>query len=54
MTEENAASPLVAALYCRVSTGRQENEQTIDSQLDEIKTRIATDGNILGINFTNY
>jgi site-specific DNA recombinase len=39
--------PLVAALYARVSTGRQENEETIDSQIDEIKTRIEMDGNIL-------
>lgn len=39
--------PLIAALYARVSTGRQENEETIDSQIDEIKTRIELDGNIL-------
>jgi site-specific DNA recombinase len=39
--------PLIAALYARVSTGRQESEETIDSQRDEIKKRIANDGNIL-------
>src|SRR3989344_1892432 len=39
--------PLVAALYARVSTGRQENEETIDSQIDEIKRRITEDGNVL-------
>ena len=39
--------PLNAALYARVSTGRQENEQTIESQLDEVKKRITTDGNVL-------
>lgn len=39
--------PLIAALYARVSTGRQENEETIDSQIDEIRTRIIADGNIL-------
>lgn len=39
--------PLVTGLYARVSTGRQENEQTIESQVDEIKNRIKADGNIL-------
>lgn len=39
--------PLNAALYARVSTGRQENEQTIESQLDEVKRRIVDDGNTL-------
>ena len=39
--------PLNVALYARVSTGRQENEQTIESQLDEVKKRIAEDGNTL-------
>ncbi|OGM61521.1 hypothetical protein A2961_04200 [Candidatus Woesebacteria bacterium RIFCSPLOWO2_01_FULL_39_21] len=39
--------PLNAALYARVSTGRQENEQTIESQLDEVKKRITEDGNTL-------
>lgn len=39
--------PLVAALYARVSTGRQEQEATIESQIAEIKARIETDGNIL-------
>ena len=40
-------SPQIVALYARVSTGRQENEATIESQLDEIKKRIEADGNIL-------
>lgn len=39
--------PLNAALYARVSTGRQENEQTIESQLDEVKKKVAADGNTL-------
>ncbi|PIY72307.1 hypothetical protein COY87_01680 [Candidatus Roizmanbacteria bacterium CG_4_10_14_0_8_um_filter_33_9] len=39
--------PLNAALYARVSTGRQENEQTIESQLDEVKRKITADGNVL-------
>jgi len=39
--------PLNVALYARVSTGRQENEQTIESQLDEVKKKIAEDGNTL-------
>lgn len=36
-----------AALYARVSTQRQENEKTIDSQIDEIRARVLADGNIL-------
>jgi len=39
--------PLNVALYARVSTGRQENEQTIESQLDEVKRKITTDENVL-------
>ena len=39
--------PQIAGLYARVSTGRQEKEETIDSQLDEIKARITADGNSL-------
>ena len=39
--------PLNVALYARVSTGRQENEQTIESQLDEVKKKIKEDGNTL-------
>ncbi len=45
LTEDK--TPLVAALYARVSTGRQENEATIESQLDEITKRVEADGNIL-------
>lgn len=43
----NAKRPLVAGLYARVSTGRQEQEETIDSQIEEIKLRIESDGNLL-------
>ena len=39
--------PLEVALYARVSTGRQENEQTIESQLEEVKRKIKEDGNNL-------
>lgn len=39
--------PLIAGLYARVSTGRQENEATVESQLDEIKTRVAEKKHIL-------
>jgi site-specific DNA recombinase len=44
--EVKLKQPLNAALYARVSTGRQENEQTIESQLDEVKRRITEDGNV--------
>jgi len=37
----------IPAWYARVSTGRQENEETIDSQIDEIEQRIKTDGLVL-------
>lgn len=39
--------PLIAALYARVSTARQEEQETIDPQIDEIKEKIKADGNIL-------
>jgi site-specific DNA recombinase len=39
--------PLRAALYARVSTEKQEDEKTIQSQIDEVKKKIAEDGNIL-------
>lgn len=39
--------PMTAALYCRVSTGRQEQEATIESQLAEVKARIIADGNVI-------
>ena len=45
--QTNVKVPLIAGLYARVSTGRQEHEETIDSQIDEIKRRIESDGNIL-------
>lgn len=40
----------IVALYCRVSTGRQEKEETIDSQIAEVEERIKQDGNVLGEN----
>ena len=40
-------SGLKAGLYARVSTGRQEKEETIESQTEEIKIRITSDNNIL-------
>lgn len=42
-----AQQRLIAGLYARVSTGRQEQEETIDSQVAEIKARVKQDGNIL-------
>src|SRR3990167_6063624 len=39
--------PLQAALYARVSTERQEKEETIESQVAEVKQKIEDDGNIL-------
>jgi len=38
---------LIAAIYVRVSTGRQENEETIDSQLEEVKKKVEADGNVV-------
>ncbi len=38
---------MIAALYARVSTARQEEQETIDSQIEEIKKRILEDENIL-------
>ena len=37
----------IVAIYARVSTGRQEQEATIESQLDEVKRKIIEDGHIL-------
>lgn len=39
--------PQIAALYARVSTGRQEKEETIESQVDTDKSRVEADGNTL-------
>jgi site-specific DNA recombinase len=39
--------PKMAALYARVSTARQEEEQTIESQISEVSTRIEEGGDIL-------
>ena len=40
-------TPLVVALYARVSSSKQEVKQTIESQIAEIKSRIKKDGNVL-------
>lgn len=40
----------IVAYYARVSTNRQEEEETIDSQIAEVVERIKLDGNILGEN----
>ncbi len=40
----------IAAGIGRTSTGRQEKEATIESQISEIKDRIKKDGNVLGEN----
>src|SRR3989344_7531101 len=45
--DENKKEGKIAGAYGRVSTGRQEQEATIDSQIDEIKNRVASDGNML-------
>lgn len=42
-----AKQSLVGGLYARVSTGRQEQEATIESQVDETKCRVEADGNVL-------
>ena len=40
-------SGLSAGLYARVSTAKQEDQETIDSQVSEIKARIEADGNFI-------
>lgn len=40
----------IVAYYLRVSTNRQEKEETIDSQRFEVEEKIKEDGNILGEN----
>jgi site-specific DNA recombinase len=47
MNNSQQDQPLIAALYARVSTARQEEQETIESQIEEIKKRILDDGNIL-------
>lgn len=37
----------IAAYYARVSTAKQEEQETIESQLEELKTRINADGCLL-------
>jgi len=44
----------IAALYARVSTGNQEKQETILSQVAEIKERISKDGLMLGENLSFY
>lgn len=39
------SQPLTAALYARVSTARQEEQETIQPQIDEIIRKIQADGN---------
>ena len=46
-TTDPDAQSLVPAWYARVSTGRQENEATIDSQIDEVELRIVADGLVI-------
>ncbi len=38
---------MIAALYARVSTARQEEQEQIESQIDEIKAKILDDGNVI-------
>ena len=40
----------ISAFYARVSTSGQEKEKTIDSQIEEIETKVKQDGNIIGQN----
>lgn len=47
MNDIQTTQPLIAGLYARVSTARQEEQETIESQIEEIKARIQADGNIL-------
>ncbi len=47
MNDNQTSQPLIAALYARVSTSRQEEQETIGSQIEEIKARILADGNVL-------
>ena len=52
MTAQNPASrtasaPQRAAIYARVSTQRQQKHSTIDSQVAELRTRVAEDGHQL-------
>lgn len=42
----------IVALYARVSTGNQEKEETVQSQLSEIKDHITKDGVLLGDNLS--
>ena len=44
LTPTLLTSSLRVALYGRVSSDRQAKEQTIESQLDELKRRMSEDG----------
>lgn len=44
---QNLKQPLKVALYARVSTEKQEDEKTIQSQIYEVKKKISEDGNLL-------
>lgn len=46
-TVTQKAQSKIAGLYGRVSTNRQEEQETIESQVDEIKNRVQEDGNVL-------
>lgn len=45
--DEPTKQSLIAALYGRTSTGNQEEEKTIDSQVAEVEERIKSDSNII-------
>lgn len=47
LTDNPNNQSLISACYIRVSTARQEQEATVESQLDEVKRQIGADGNIL-------
>ncbi len=43
---------MISAFYARVSTGNQEKQETIQSQVADIKERIKNDGSMLGDNLS--
>jgi DNA invertase Pin-like site-specific DNA recombinase len=46
--EWNPTKALRLALYARVSSERQAEERTIDSQVSLLRERIAADGGVIG------
>ena len=40
----NSPSPIRAGIYARVSTDRQADEKTIESQVADLRARVAADG----------